>query len=276
MHARIVAAMFAGALVTFASRAALAQDAHAAKQPAGEPPPLPPPSQQPTEPAQPQPPTQTAPQTQPPVQTQPPPPTEPPVAHPRRRPPGPPGPPAPPPIDESRFVTVTLDADKPGVWLEAMTIHEGWAHVRGRWWAYGRVGVWHRVCEAPCTMRVPPDLRYRVGGPSVPASDTFPPGPPGGESHLRANGGSKGAQLGGAVLLFLGIPTAVVGIIATGASHTDGGRTGGLVTLGVGAAMSAIGTILIAANGTSVYDAAGRSVGSTSPKPALSPVGFVF
>ncbi len=210
--------------------------AAAQSTPADAPPLLPPPSSTSTEPS-------------------PAPPLEPPRYRPRRH--------EPPPPDESNFVTVTLEADKPGTWLEALTVHDGWAHVRGRWWAYGRVGVWHRVCEAPCTMRVPPDLRYRVGGPSVPASDAFEPGPPGGERRLHANAGSKGGQLGGAALVFLGVPTTIVGLVVTAESHAN--HTPGLVTMGVGVAATVIGAILIAVNGTSVYDASGRAVGSGSP-----------
>jgi hypothetical protein len=240
-----------------ASRVALAQEG-------AQPPPLPPPETEPAPPTQPLP-------VPPPAEP------EPPAAHPRRPhvPPGHPPVPLPPAPDESQFVTVTLEADKRGVWLEALVEREGLVYVRRRWWAYGRVGVWQHVCEAPCTMRVPPELRYRVHGPSVPASDAFFPGPPGGERRLHASAGSKGAQLGGALLVFLGIPTAIVGIVVTAESGGDSGRTAGFVTIGAGAALTAVGAVLIAANGTNVYDAAGRSVGS-SPSPSASPLGFVF
>lgn len=59
-----------------------------------------------------------------------------------------PTPTAPTPYDESTFVEVTIDADAPGVWLEALTEREGYMHLRWRWHhavVYGRGLAWERV-----------------------------------------------------------------------------------------------------------------------------------
>lgn len=215
--------------------------------------------------AQEEPPPPLPPPEPPPVQAQPPP--EPPRPK-LRRPTHP---------DESSFVTVTIDADAPGVYLEALTEHEGWLRLRHRWHTdvvYARGYRWRPVCLAPCAVRVPPDLRYRIGGPSVPASDDFAVGPVGGEQRLHVNAGSKGGLTWGAVMLALGIPTSIVGAVIVAASHENDARSAGWITLGTGATMIAIGAVLLATNGTSVYDGtSGRTMGKAR---FVGPNGFVF
>jgi hypothetical protein len=215
-----------------------------------------------------------------PLPSLPPPPQEEPPPAAQEPPPPPPEPPRlklrrPTHPDESSFVTVTIDADSPGVYLETLTEHEGYLRLRHRWHTdlvYARGYRWQPICKAPCNMRVPPDLRYRIGGPSVPASDTFTIGPSGADAHLRVNAGSKSGLMWGAVMLAIGIPTSIVGVIVVAASHDDT-RTAGWITTGAGVALITIGAIMLATNGTTVYDdKTGRTIG----KLRLSPSGFVF
>jgi hypothetical protein len=190
--------------------------------------------------------------------------------------------------DESTFVTVTIGADAPNVYLEALTVHDRVLYFRHDAALYGRfdkVGRWHRVCAAPCTIRVPPNLRYRVAGPSVPMSDEFAIGPPSSERTLRVNTGSKGGQAAGIVMLVVGIPAAIVGVIIAAAAGGSDGRTAGFLTVGGGAGLIAGGAVLLATNGTNVYDAEGRHVGRARPVVRgvslgagtwLTPGGIVF
>jgi hypothetical protein len=187
------------------------------------------------------------------------------------------------PVDESQFVHLTLDADAPGVYFEALTAHPGWMAFYGRWRThivYGQQLRWHPLCHAPCSIDVPATLVYRVAGPNVSASDEFSVGPPASSRALHVRAGSRRAQAGGAVSLGLGIPTAVVGVILISASHET--RTAGYVTGGIGVGLVTLGAVLLATSATNVYDEEGRVIGAAPaaekarPTVALSPSGLVF
>jgi hypothetical protein len=174
----------------------------------------------------------------------------------------------PPPPDEAGFARVTVEADAPGVYLEVLTEHEGWIHVRRRWHsfdAYARVPRWQPLCMAPCNTRVPPHMLYRVAGPRVPSSDEFTLG--GGEHALEVKAGSRGGKIAGGVLIVLGIPAAIVGAVIAGTAGDRGERTGGFITLGVGAGMIGTGALLMALSSTNVYDGRDRAIGGARFTP---------
>jgi hypothetical protein len=184
-------------------------------------------------------------------------------------------------VDESRFVSVAVEADAPGVYFEALTEHEGWIHVRRRWSsfdAYARVPRWQPLCAAPCRTRVPPFLRYRVAGPRVPASDEFTL--TGGDEVLRVKAGSRGGKIAGGVLIVLGIPAAIIGAVVAGVSSERDDRAGGFIALGAGAGMIAGGALLMALSSTNVYDAHDRAIGSARRRLVagtwLTPSGLAF
>lgn len=234
------------------SLAGVALLAFAKSAAADEPPPLPPPTSTSTPPSPP-PAATTEPEPQPPVSA---PVPTPPRHHGGRRE-------TPPPFDESTFVDVTIDADKPDVWLEALTEHAGWMHIHWRWHhavVYGRGLAWERVCVAPCTIKVPPNLRYRVAGPSVPASDDFDVGPPRGSQVLHVEAGSRGGMVAGGLAVGLGIPTAIVGVVIMASTKDNGTRDAGIITTAVGGGLIALGCVLLATNGTSVHDGSGRKI----------------
>jgi hypothetical protein len=188
--------------------------------------------------------------------------------------------PAPPPAeDESRFVEVTIDSPSRGVALQALTPLEGYFHVHYRWHhaiAYGRAYRWEQVCRAPCTIRVPPDLRYRIAGPNVPASDVFILGPPGSQRHLQVQAGSVAGQLTGALLLVVGIPSTAVGVIVAASTDRDATRVEGFVTAGIGLGLSILGAILVATNGTTLSDENGRTIAKQRGPVSFSPSGLLF
>lgn len=193
-----------------------------------------------------------------------PPPPPPPAGEP---PPAPHGVPAHPhqhhPVDESSFVELRLESDSPGTYLQALTEHEGWIALQGRWrtrMVYGRNLRWQPVCEAPCTMRVPPQLVYRVAGPSVTPSDDFTLGPPGGSQTLHVDAGSRAAHTGGAISVIVGVPTAIVGLILIGAGH-NGTRDAGFITGGIGIGLIGLGAVLLATSTTNVIDDHNRMIG---------------
>jgi hypothetical protein len=180
-------------------------------------------------------------------------------------------------LDESNAATVTVQSDEPGTYLEAFTVEHGWIHLEYRWHSelvYGRFPRWRAVCVAPCSMRVPAFLHYRVGGPSMPPSDAFDFSA--GSAHsLRVKAGSRAGMLGGGLLIGFGIASAIVGAVLASASH-DGTQTAGFVTLGAGGAMIIGGAALVATSGTNVYDENGARVGSIGPKIMFGPNGFAF
>jgi hypothetical protein len=185
------------------------------------------------------------------------------------------------PQDEPGLVHVTVGADAPGVYLEALTEHEGWIHVRRRWHsfdAYARVPRWQPLCLAPCNTRLPLHLLYRVAGPRVPASDEFTLD--GGEQALDVRAGSRTGKVAGGVLIVLGIPAAIIGAAIAATTSDPHERTGGFVTLGVGMGMIGGGALLMALSSTNVYDGRGRAIGSARAPLVggtwLTPSGVAF
>jgi hypothetical protein len=173
-------------------------------------------------------------------------------------------------FDEAGFVELTMDSDEPGTYLQALTEHEGWIALRGRWrthFVYGRGLRWQPVCVAPCTIRVPPQLVYRVAGPHVTPSDDFSVGPGPNPTTLHVEAGSRGAHNGGIISMVFGIPVAVIGVVLLAVEHDN--RTAGFITTGAGVGLIGLGAILLATSGTTVTNNDGRKVG-------LGPQGLLF
>jgi hypothetical protein len=213
------------------------------------------------------------------------PPLPPPTASPPPPPPPPPpiAPPEPPRPPARAFapgeVEVSIEANKPGAYLEALSSHPGWIAFRRRWQtrlAYGPVPSWEPICAAPCSLRVPANALYRVAGPNVTPSDAFVIRPGAADARLRVDAGSRRMRGGGGLALGFGIPTTLVGLILIGAS--DDTRTAGYVTGGVGLGLIVLGAVLLSASATSVYDGSGRTIGAAQPTPGvrLGPTGLVF
>lgn len=113
-------------------------------------------------------------------------------------------------------------------------------------------GAYAFVCQSPCKADVIPGtpLRVTLGDSSEP-HDFVMSGHPGSDLDVEVRPASKGPLAGGIVMVSLGAPTALVGLIllavsGIGSSSDADLRTAGLVVLGVGGAVTVGGIALIA------------------------------
>lgn len=117
------------------------------------------------------------------------------------------------------------------------------------------------VCESPCDIAVPIDSFYRIGG-SIRASKQFKiAANPGERVVLHVDPTSKGGFVGGVILVSLGGVSLLIGSLVYLVSaaidsldngrDADGGKTAGLVMMGLGAGGIGGGIALIVANGSS-------------------------
>jgi len=120
-------------------------------------------------------------------------------------------------------------------------------------------GTWLSACSAPCDADLPVDDNYRVVGSGIRASRPFRlAARPGERVYLTVDAASKGAFVGGIVLISIGAPVLLIGglvlLVAAaadsidGESDTSGARTVGWTMVGGGAAGIVVGIILLAGN----------------------------
>lgn len=134
-------------------------------------------------------------------------------------------------------------------------------------------GSWVTMCSSPCDMEMPLAPSYRLAGSGVRASRTFKlAGRPGDHVVITADSASKGAFVGGIVMIGVGVPVFVIGCfvelvvgIVNLASHgtsysegeyvdTSGAQVVGLSMMGLGAASVITGIVLVAGNGSTKLD----------------------
>jgi len=135
------------------------------------------------------------------------------------------------------------------------------------------------MCEAPCDMAVPLEASYRITG-KVRASRAFTiAARPNDRVLLTIDPASKGGFAGGVVMVSLGGVSMALGgltylvsaIIYEGTSHRtgSGGKTVGLVMVGLGVGAIAGGITMMVVNGsTGVDQASAPSPAAPAPAPA--------
>ena len=138
-------------------------------------------------------------------------------------------------------------------------------------WLEGRNRVddegWKRLCAAPCDRLVAVEgLDMRVTAPHMTASNTFAIEPGAGTARLRVSGGSSRTRDIGIISLAAGLPVTFAGVTLLGVGSIrdePGVRTGGIVTLAVGAVAVLVALPLLVIGSTSVKNAEGRNVATT-------------
>lgn len=203
-------------------------------------------------------------------------------------PPGIPPAPAPrpviqaPPPDPGTLVTLNGD----GVRLERLT---GTASVSMAWgsggWGSGSAELYEVVCMAPCNKQVDPSAQYRLAGPGLVATGTFPIS--GSTAHIDAHMGSRAQRTGGWVIFGVGLAVGAMGFLIgaavgtepttlSGGTQVGGGGTPYLIAGGIGVA-AAIGGLVMVVTAASSAVVNGESVGlRLAPHVALTPRGLVF
>ncbi|MGH7281051.1 MAG: hypothetical protein ACRELY_05975 [Polyangiaceae bacterium] len=149
-------------------------------------------------------------------------------------------------------------------------------------------GGWATMCSSPCDQEMPLSGIYRLAGSGVRASRTFKlAGKSGDHVFISADPSSKGAFVGGIVLIGVGVPVFVIGCfvelvvgIVNLASHasfgedngsyvdTSGAQVVGLSMMGLGAAGVITGIVLLASNGSTKLDQTITAPGQPAPKSA--------
>jgi hypothetical protein len=146
---------------------------------------------------------------------------------------------------------------------------------------------WVQACTSPCNAELPLGDTYRITGNGVPASAPFTlEGPPGGLVDITVAPASNAGMIGGGFLAATGATVGFVGLVLTLAgqvqlsvrnseTHTippdqaRSERNAGLVTMLVGAAVTAGGLLLCVSNGKTDVT---QSASSAAPPPEPRPV----
>ncbi len=129
---------------------------------------------------------------------------------------------------------------------------DAWLETR----VFGGDDVWHRQCQAPCGQVVAVEgVEARVVAPGMTPSGPFRIEPGAGSALLSVHGGSSSARLWGRVGLIAGVPLALVGMTAFAYGRFEdrsGLKTGGEISLALGAALVLVALPLLVAGSTSV------------------------
>ena len=127
---------------------------------------------------------------------------------------------------------------------------------------------WRTVCAAPCDQDLPIDSGYRISGSGIRASRVFGlGGAPGDKLTISVDTASKGAFVGGIVLVSAGAVVAVVGVFvlivvaladavndsisgnSSATSQNHGTAIAGWTMVGIGVAGAIAGAVLLGTNG---------------------------
>lgn len=184
---------------------------------------------------------------------------------------------------------VDIQSDHPQTQLQRITGQaSGMGYAGGRS-VYVAFESWENICVAPCTASLDPNGTYRVDAPGMTPSKNFQlPAPTQQPLKLKIQGGSAAMRIGGAYSLTFGITGLLMGAIflpiglaaksdLSTSSLPSTFQTIGLVSLGVGTALTALGIYLVVMSGTDVKTESGRELAKRSPsKIRLTPQGFAF
>lgn len=184
---------------------------------------------------------------------------------------------------------VDIQSDHAGTQLQRITGQaSGMGYAGGRS-VYVHFESWENICVAPCSANVDPNGVYRVDAPGMTMSKNFHlPAPSAAPLKLKVQGGNFGMRLGGAYSLSFGITGLLTGAIflPIGLATEDKLSTSklpqtfqtvGLVSLGVGAVLTALGVYLLVMSGTDVKTESGQELAKRSPsKIRLTSQGFAF
>lgn len=184
---------------------------------------------------------------------------------------------------------VDVQSDHAGTQLQRITGQASGVGYAGGRSVYVAFESWENICVAPCSANVDPNGTYRVDAPGMTPSKNFQlPAPTQQPLKLKIQGGSAAMRIGGAYSLTFGITGLLMGAIflpigfaaedkLSTSSLPQTFQTIGLVSLGVGAGLTALGIYLVAMSGTDVKTDAGRELAKRNgPKFRLTPQGFAF
>lgn len=196
------------------------------------------------------------------------------------------------PASQAPKQRVEIQSDHPGTQLQRITGQgSGTGYVGGRA-AYISFENWENICVAPCTANVDPHGTYRVDAPGMSLSKNFqlPPssGDPQKPLRLKVFGGNAGVRLGGAYSFTFGLTGLIMGAVflPVGLAMEDKTSTSklpqtfqtfGIISLGVGAGLTALGIYLLVMSGTDVRTESGQELAKKAPsKLRLSYQGLTF
>jgi hypothetical protein len=133
---------------------------------------------------------------------------------------------------------------------------------------------WRVICDAPCDRSIRVEgLELRVTAPRMTPTNAFVVDPGPGVARFRVSGGSATARDLGIVGLAGGLPIAFAGMALFGLGsvrESSGERTGGIVTLAVGAAVVLIALPLLLVGSSSVKNEQGKYIArGAAPVPLL-------
>lgn len=132
---------------------------------------------------------------------------------------------------------------------------------------------WRPICRAPCDMLVPAEgMEARVVAPEMTPSNIFRLQPGRGTANLKVEGGSNGSRTVGMVGLIGGIPMTLIGMGMYGfgkMNESDGLKTGGIISMGVGAALVLGSLPFLGAGTTRVRDGEGKIIARSWTPPPL-------
>lgn len=186
-----------------------------------------------------------------------------------RAPPPPvtPPPPVAPPPQVGPTTIIHIDAPVP------VLLEREWAE-----------GAWQPVCESPCDTPLPTGALYRIGGPGTRRSKPFVVSPQNGRISLDVDRASTGGfALGitlvtvGPIVLLVGVVVAVLGwaesrsvtYCVTAPCPQDNNGSGmvaaGFITMGIGAAGTVVGAVLLGSNLRTKVGQFGAPVQSAGP-----------
>ena len=184
---------------------------------------------------------------------------------------------------------VDIQSDHPGTQLQRITGQASGVGYAGGRSVYVSFESWENVCAAPCSANVDPHSMYRVDAPGMTPSRNFHlPAATQAPLKLKVEGGNAGMRIGGAYSLTFGLTGLIMGatLLPIGLALEDKASTStlpqtfqtvGLVSLGVGAALTALGIYLFVMSGTDVKTESGQLLAKPNPsKIRLTPQGFAF